>query len=73
MILWARARELIQINGTINVYDLNEALIGTYNNIKCNKEELYDEINNIITEFDKCEVEGDVKRRPTCKEDALTS
>ena len=73
MILWAKTRGMIQINGTINVYDLNEALIGTYNNIKCNKEELYDEINNIITEFDKCEVEGDVKRQPTSKEDALTS
>ena len=34
MVLWAKSKGLIDIKGSINVYDLNEALIGTYLNIK---------------------------------------
>jgi len=73
MILWAKKKGLITIEGDINAYDLNEALIGSYNNTKNNKTELYQKIMDIKTEFNSCEVEGDVKRDPKCKEDAMTS
>tara|TARA_Y100000389_G_scaffold3799_1_gene3654 strand:- start:866 stop:2029 length:1164 start_codon:yes stop_codon:yes gene_type:complete len=73
MVLWARDKGYITINGNINVYDLNEALIGSYNNIKDNKEILFKTIKEIEGEFNTCEIEGDVKRKPINKEDALTS
>ena len=73
MVLWAKKKGLITIEGDINAYDLNEALIGSYNNIKSNKEELFETIKEIEKEFNQCEVEGDVKRKPLLKEDALTS
>ena len=37
-------------NSSINVYDLNEALIGTYKNIQSHKEELYK--NGLTDNFD---------------------
>ena len=72
MILWAKEKGFIQIDGDINIYDLNEALIGTYNNIKNNKTELYKKIMDIKTEFNSCEVEGDVNRTAKTNEDAMT-
>jgi len=73
MMLWAKEKKYITINGNINVYDLNEALIETYNNIKNNKNELYERIKQIEEEFNSCEIDGDVKRKPVNKEDAMTS
>jgi DNA adenine methylase len=73
MMLWAKEKEYITIEGDINIYDLNEALIGTYNNIKNNKNDLFNTIKEIETEFNTCEVDGDVKRKPELKEDGLTS
>ena len=73
MVLWAKTKGYIEIEDSINVYDLNKSLIGTYNNIKTNKEELYEKLKNIIDVFNKCENEGDVKRNPENLEDALTS
>jgi len=73
MVLWAKENGYITIEGDINIYDLNEALIETYNNIKNNKNELFESIKEIETEFNSCEVEGDVKRKPESKEDAMTS
>ena len=72
-ILWARNEGLISIKNTINAYDLNEALIGTYNNIKNNKEALYKEIIDLEKVIDSCDKEGDVKRKPLTIEDAMTS
>ena len=54
MILWAKEKGLITINGNINVYDLNKSLINTYINIKDNKEELFQVITKIENEFIKC-------------------
>ena len=62
-LLWAKNNEYIKINGSINVYDLNEALIGTYVNIRDNKDELYKSINIIKEEFYKCNIDGEVNRR----------
>tara|TARA_B100000214_G_scaffold366796_1_gene336196 strand:+ start:729 stop:1883 length:1155 start_codon:yes stop_codon:yes gene_type:complete len=73
MVLWAKEKKYIAIDGDINVYDLNEALIETYNNIKNNKNELFESIKQIEAEFNSCEIEGDVKRKPVNKEDAMTS
>jgi DNA adenine methylase len=73
MILWAKEKGLITINGNINVYDLNKSLINTYINIKDNKEELFQVITKIENEFIKCDIDGDVKRKPISKEDALSS
>ena len=73
MVLWAKEKNYITIDGDINVYDLNEALIETYNNIKNNKDKLFESIKQIETEFNSCEIEGDVKRKPINKEDAMTS
>jgi DNA adenine methylase len=73
MMLWAKEKGYITIEGDINIYDLNEALIGTYNNIKNNKNDLFNTIKEIETEFNTCEVDGDVKRKPELKEDGLTS
>ena len=73
MVLWAKEKKYITIDGDINVYDLNEALIETYNNIKNNKDELFGSIKQIEAEFNSCEIEGDVKRKPVNKEDAMTS
>lgn len=63
MILWANKNNLINISGTINVYDLNTSLIGTYNNIKNNKEQLVTKIKTIINEFNNLPDNGDVKRK----------
>lgn len=63
-ILWAKNNGYIKINGSINVYDLNEALIGTYNNIKNNKDELYNKISVLINTYNSCDSEGDVFRKP---------
>lgn len=73
MMLWAKEKKYITIDGNINVYDLNEALIETYNNIKNNKNELYERIKQIEEEFNSCEIDGDVKRKPVNKEDAMNS
>lgn len=73
MILWAKNKGYITIKGDINVYDLNEALIGSYINIKDNKEELFKTIKKIENEFNTCDIDGDVKRKPLSIEDALTS
>jgi len=73
MILWLKSKGLIDIKGHIFASDLNEALIGFYNNVKFRKDELYKHITGVIAEFDTCPVDGQVIRRPTCDEDRLTS
>ncbi len=73
MILWAKEKEFITIEGNINVYDLNEALIETYKNIKNNKTEVFTKVKELETEFTACKIDGDVKRKPENKEDGLTS
>ena len=73
MILWAKNKGFITIKGHISVYDLNEALISVYINIKNNKEELFKSIKEIENEFIGCTTNGIVNRKPNSKEDALTS
>ena len=72
MILWAREKGYITIEGAINVYDLNKALIGTYINIKEKKDELFEKTNKLENVFNSCELDnGD--RKPKTQEEALKS
>lgn len=54
---------IIKINGNIFAYDLNEPLIYMYKNIQSNHEELYNEIQKLITEFKSCGT-GKLNRTP---------
>ena len=62
----------IEIKEKVYAYDLNESLINVYNNIKFNKEELYDSINELWTTYDS--INGNVtNRNPNNINDAKTS
>jgi DNA adenine methylase len=54
---------VIKINGNIYAYDLNEPLIHIYKNIQSNHNELYDEIQKLIIEFNSC-ANGEINRAP---------
>ena len=45
---------IINIQGNIYAYDLNEPLIYTYKNIQSNHNELYIELQKIIIDFNSC-------------------
>ncbi len=73
MVLWAKSKGFITINGSINAYDLNEALISTYNNIKDNKDELFEKVKELQKTFLECDAEGTVNRKANNKEESITS
>ena len=73
MVLWAKNKGFITINGIINAYDLNEALISTYNNIKDNKDELFEKVKELQKTFLECDAEGTVNRKANNKEESITS
>jgi DNA adenine methylase len=54
---------IIKINGNIYAYDLNEPLIHIYKNIQSNHNELYDEIQKLIIDFNSCG-NGEINRAP---------
>lgn len=55
--------KIIKIHGNIYAYDINEPLIYMYKNIQLNSNELYNEIEKIITEFNSCG-NGEINRNP---------
>jgi DNA adenine methylase len=55
---------IIKIQGNIYAYDLNEPLIYIYKNIQTHHNELYDVLQNIITDFNECG-NGEINRTPT--------
>ena len=61
---------IIKIHGNIYAYDLNEPLIYIYRNIQSNHNELYNEIQQIITEFNSCSNDGEINRKPENIEEA---
>jgi DNA adenine methylase len=61
--------DTIKINGNIYAYDLNEPLIYVYKNIQANHNELYDEIQKIIEEFNTCG-NGKINKKPITIEEA---
>lgn len=71
-LLSSQRDDLITINGTIYAYDLNTALITTYKHVQSNPEELYNEIETLITEYS--DIIGDeINRKSTTIEEASTS
>jgi len=60
---------VIKINKNIYAYDLNEPLIFIYKNIQTRHNELYNILQNIITEFNECG-NGEIKRTPANIQDA---
>lgn len=63
---------IIKIHGNIYAYDLNEPLIHIYINIQSNHNELYNEIQKLITEFHSCG-DGEVNRTPKNIDEAKTA
>jgi len=60
---------IIKIHGNIYAYDLNEPLIYIYKNIQTHHNELYDKLQTIITDFNKCG-DGEINRKPASIEEA---
>jgi DNA adenine methylase len=59
----------IQIHGKIYAYDANDALIGVYKNIQTNHEQLYNGVQELITEMNECG-DGEINRKPANIEEA---
>ncbi len=64
---------VIKINKNINVYDLNETLIYMYKNIQSNHDELFNEIQNLLIDYNQCDNEGILNRKPTSIIEAKTT
>lgn len=54
---------LIKINGMVYAYDLNEPLIYIYKNIQTNHQELYEELQKLVNDYNSCE-DGEINRKP---------
>ena len=58
-----------KIHGKIHAYDANYALIGVYKNIQTNHEQLYNGVQELITELNECGT-GEINRKPANIEQA---
>jgi DNA adenine methylase len=72
-LLCSKRNGTIKINGSINVSDINANTIHLFKNIKLFPEEIINQVHNIINEFNTITEDNDVNRKPTTKDDALTS
>ena len=63
---------IIKLHGNIYAYDLNEPLIFVYKNIQGHHKELYDTLQNIISEFNTCG-NGTLNRKPENIEEAKST
>jgi len=63
---------VIKVEGSIFAYDLNEPLINIYKNIQMRHRELYDTLQTIIADFNKCG-NGEVNRTPANIEEAKSA
>jgi DNA adenine methylase len=63
---------IINVEGNIYAYDVNEPLIYMYKNIQSNHNDLYNELQKIIIEFNSCknEIDDDINRKPLTIEEA---
>lgn len=57
-------KDVIKIKGGIYAYDVNEVLIYMYKNIQSKHIELYNELQNLIEEFNSSENNGELNRKP---------
>ena len=65
---------IIKVHGSIYAYDLNEPLIYIYKNIQTNHNQLYEKLQEIITEFNKCgDGNEEINRKPTNIDEAKIS
>jgi DNA adenine methylase len=55
---------IINIRGNVHAYDLNEPLIWVYKNVQSKHIELYDTIQILIREFNECDDDGPLNRKP---------
>ncbi len=60
---------IINIHGNIYAYDLNEPLVYVYKNIQSNHDELYNQIQLLITNFNSCG-DGEINRTPKNMDEA---
>jgi DNA adenine methylase len=60
---------IINIQGNVYAYDLNEPLIYIYKNIQTHHNELYDTLQTIITDYNECG-NGEINRTPINIEEA---
>jgi len=63
---------IIKIHGNIYAYDLNEPLVYIYKNIQSNHNELYNQIQQLITNFNSCGY-GEINRTPKNMDEAKIS
>jgi len=54
----------IKLTGSIYAYDINEPLIYVYKNIQKHHIQLLDKLQEIIVEFNSCDTDGIVNRKP---------
>ena len=69
-VLMYKKNNLIEIKGKINAYDVNSSLIATYKNIQSNPNELFDEIQKIISEYNDCDDSDMINREPNNLDEA---
>lgn len=55
---------MIQMNGRVYACDINEPLIYVYKNIQSNHTALYEQLQQLITEFNNCRNSGVINRTP---------
>ena len=71
-VLSLQQKDLIQINGKIYAYDVNEPLINVYKNIQTNRDRLFEIIDNYMRVYKG--LSGiEINRNPKILEEALTS
>ena len=61
---------LINVKGQIYAYDINDVLIYMYKNIQNNHLELYSQLQLLIADFNLCNNDGELNRKPTNIEEA---
>jgi DNA adenine methylase len=55
---------VVKIKNKIYAYDLNETLINMYKNIQSNYNELFDTLQIIIKEYNECDNQEEINRKP---------
>ena len=63
----------IKVKEKIYAYDINEILIETYKDVQSNPKELYKYMHKLFKTYSNCEKDGEVNRKPTSKNEAVTS